>query len=102
MDHTLISDLIFSKFLYLFNRREKLQILALFFLILIGALLETFVVGLIYPFISILKSPEIIQDHKVLRWIYCAMWIKSTKQFVMPPLNHRQKLQRKKEHQEVR
>ena len=74
---------IFSKFLYLFNRREKLQILALFFLILIGALLETFVVGLIYPFISILKSPEIIQDHKVLRWIYCSMWIKSTKQFLI-------------------
>ena len=74
---------IISKFLYLFNRREKLQMLAIVLLMLVGALLETFVVGLIYPFISILKRPEIIQEHKVLRWIYEAMSIRSTKEFLI-------------------
>ena len=74
---------ILSKFLYLFNRREKLQILALFLLILVGAFLETFVVGLIYPFISILKTPEIIQDHSALRWIYSASGVRSTKEFLV-------------------
>lgn len=74
---------IFSKFLYLFSRREKLQILGIFFLILVGAFLETFVVGIIYPFISILKTPEIIQDHSVLRWIYSATGVRSTKEFLV-------------------
>lgn len=74
---------IFSKFLYLFNHREKLQILAIFFLILVGAFLETLVVGLIYPFISILKTPEIIKDHNILRWSYNAFGATSTKEFLV-------------------
>ncbi len=73
----------FSKFFYLFDQREKLQILAIFLLILVGAFLETFVVGLIYPFISILKTPEIIQDHSVLRWIYSSTGVRSTKEFLV-------------------
>ena len=55
----------FLKFLRLFNRREKLQIFALLLLMLVGALLETFVVGIIYPFISMLKRPEVIHEHKI-------------------------------------
>lgn len=73
----------FSKFLYLFNRREKLQIFILFILILVGALLETFVVGIFYPFISILKKPEIIQDYKVLRWIYYTIGVGSSREFLI-------------------
>ena len=74
---------IFSKFLYLFNRREKLQILALFLLILISALFETFGVGLIYPCISILKSPEIIHDYRILQWFYVFMNMGSLKEFLI-------------------
>lgn len=74
---------IFSKFLCLFSRKEKFQILVIFFLILVGALFETFVVGLIYPFISILKRPEIIYENKILSWIYNILQIKSTKQFLI-------------------
>lgn len=74
---------IFSKFLYLFNRREKLQIFALFLLILVGGLFETFGVGLIYPFISILKNPEIVQDYRVLRWFYAFMGMGSSKEFLV-------------------
>lgn len=73
----------FSKFLYLFNRKEKLQILAIFLLMLAGALLETFVVGIFYPFISILKKPEIIQDYKVLRWIYYTIGVGSSREFLI-------------------
>lgn len=73
----------FSKFLELFNRRERLQILALLLLMLVGALLETFVVGIIYPFISILKRPEVIHEHKVLHWIYEVISIRSTNRFII-------------------
>ena len=74
---------VLSKFLYFFNRREKLQILVLFVLILFGVLLETSVVGLVYPFISILKTPEIIYEHKVLVWVYSVIGIKSIKGFLI-------------------
>lgn len=73
----------FFKFLRLFNHRERLQILALLLLMLVGALLETFVVGIIYPFISILKRPEVIHEHKVLHWIYEILSMGSTKGFVI-------------------
>ncbi len=73
----------FSKFLRLFNRREKLQLLALLLLMMVGALLETFVVGIIYPFISILKRPEIIHEHKVLHRIYEVMSVRSANGFII-------------------
>ncbi len=74
---------IFSEFLKLFNRREKLQLLALLLLMMVGALLETFVVGIIYPFISILKRPEVIHEHKVLQRIYEVMSVMSTNGFII-------------------
>jgi len=73
----------FSKFFRLFNRREKLQLLALLLLMMVGALLETFVVGIIYPFISILKRPEVIHEHKVLQRIYEVMSVRSTNGFII-------------------
>lgn len=73
----------FSKFLKLFNRREKLQIFALLLLMMVGALLETFVVGIIYPFISILKRPEVIHEHKALHWIYEAISVRSINGFII-------------------
>ncbi len=73
----------FSKFLKLFNRREKLQIFALLLLMTIGALLETFVVGIIYPFISILKRPEVIHEHKVLHRFYEVVSASSTNGFIV-------------------
>lgn len=73
----------YLKFLRLFNRREKLQILALLLLMMVGALLETFVVGIIYPFISILKRPEIIHEHKVLHRIYEVMSVRSANGFII-------------------
>ena len=73
----------FSKFLRLFNRREKLQLLALLLLMMVGALLETFVVGIIYPFISILKRPEVIHEHKVLHRIYEVMPVRSANGFII-------------------
>ncbi|MBE7546049.1 MAG: ABC transporter ATP-binding protein [Planctomycetia bacterium] len=74
---------IFSKFLYLFNRREKLQIFALFILILVSALFETFGVGLMYPFISILKNPEVIHSYRILHWFYVFMGMGSLKEFLI-------------------
>lgn len=73
---------ILSKFLYLFNRREKFQLLALFLLMLVGATLETFMIGLVYPYISVLRSPEIIQEHWILRRIYGVMKMNSAKEFI--------------------
>ena len=74
---------IFSKFLYLFNRKEKTQILLIFFMILLGVLLETGVVGLIYPFTSVLGRPQIIHEHRALSWIYTIMGMRSVKEFLV-------------------
>ncbi len=74
---------IFSKFLYLFNRKEKTQILLIFSMILLGVLLETGVVGLIYPFTSVLGRPQIIHEHRVLSWIYNIIGTRSVKEFLV-------------------
>ena len=60
-----------------------MQILAIFLLILVGALLETFVVGIFYPYISVLKRPEIIYEHKMLHRIYSIIGFTSTKEFLI-------------------
>jgi len=57
-------------------------LLALFLFMVVGALLETFMIGAIYPFISILNSPEIIQTHWILQGIYNVMSMDSAKEFI--------------------
>ena len=65
------------------TKREKVQILVLAILMLIGAALETFGIGFIVPFISMISNPHIIQEHRSLLFIYHLFDIKSLNKFLI-------------------
>jgi len=58
------------KLLYFFNDQERWQIALIFLLMLVGAGLETLGVGLIPTFVALLGNPEIIDQQRVLSWLY--------------------------------
>jgi ATP-binding cassette subfamily C protein len=60
---------IFKKLSYLLERREKIQVIGLFFLLLIGSLLEMLGVGFVVPFISLISQPDLIQEQPILNTI---------------------------------
>lgn len=72
-----------KKILYLFNKREKLQIGVTFLLILIGAGFETLGVGLIPPFVALLGNPEIIQKQRILSWFFTKSGSSSNQIFLL-------------------
>lgn len=61
---------LFKKLLYLFTTREKWQIAGLFILILIGAGFETLGVGSVFPLISLMENPQLVQEGGILGWVY--------------------------------
>ncbi|MCT7995211.1 ABC transporter ATP-binding protein [Laspinema olomoucense] len=73
----------FQKLLYLLTTRERWQIAGLFLLILIGAGFETLGVGLVLPFISLLESPQRVQEAGLLRWVYQAVGQPELQQFLI-------------------
>lgn len=58
------------KLLYIFDRRDKLQALALFFIMLFGACFEALGIGLIMPFIALINNPEVVKKQSIFKWIY--------------------------------
>jgi ABC-type bacteriocin/lantibiotic exporter with double-glycine peptidase domain len=66
-----------SKIYYIFTPFERLQLLGVFMLMLVGAGLETVGVGLILPFMYLFSDPTIILEDPRLRWFYDAVGISS-------------------------
>jgi len=50
--------------------RQRREIIILFFLTLVMAVLDTLGIASIMPFISVLYNPEIIETNKYLKWLY--------------------------------
>jgi len=71
------------KLLYIFNYQEKWQIVIIFLLMLVGAGLETLGVGLIPPFVALLGNPEIIEQQKILGWLYTQLGASSHQLFLL-------------------
>jgi len=74
---------IIKKLSYLLDRREKIQVIGLFFLLLIGSALEMLGVGFVIPFISLVSQPELIQEQPILNRIYLALGSPSSEQFLV-------------------
>lgn len=74
---------IFKKLSYLLNRRDKMQVFALFCLLLIGSCLEMLGVGFVVPFISFISKPELIQQQPILNGIYGVLGNPSPNQFLV-------------------
>jgi ATP-binding cassette, subfamily B, bacterial PglK len=70
-----------SQLLYLFNKREKIELFGIFLLSLIIAILEMVGVGLILPFIGVITKPGIIHENSTLRSIYDILPVNSEWQF---------------------
>jgi len=71
------------KLFSILTRREKVQILILAILMLIGAALETFGIGFIVPFISLVNNPQLIQEHKNLFLLYSLLGLGSFNKFLI-------------------
>jgi ATP-binding cassette, subfamily B, bacterial PglK len=68
---------------YLFPPRERWQLLGIFLLILGSAVIETLGVGIIVPFIYLLASPEMIQEHHIIAPISEALGIQTQNEFIL-------------------
>lgn len=68
---------------YLFDKKQKMQLVGLAGLILIGGILETLGVSLLLPVVEVLMEPEDIMDNKLVAAIVEFLDIQSSKQLIM-------------------
>lgn len=77
---------ILKEFRYVLDRRQKLQVLWLFFLIVIGSFMELIGVAVFLPFIQMLMDPEAAlnsYDHPYLGWAYRTLNVSSINSFLV-------------------
>lgn len=74
---------IFKKISYIFNTKQKIQSAFLCLGLFIGAILELIGVSLIAELVTIISSPEIIHENKLLAFIYDVLGANSTRQFFL-------------------
>lgn len=68
---------------YLFDKKQKMQLVGLAGLILIGGILETLGVSLLLPVVEVLMDPEDIMDNKLVAAVVEFLDIQSSKQLIM-------------------
>ncbi len=74
---------ILKQILSIFNRKEKLQLLLIFLLMMVTGLSEALGIGLIFPYISILSNPGIIENHSILKWTFNALPISTKDELIL-------------------
>ena len=67
---------------YIFNRKEKIKIMILFVVAIIGSVLECASVGIFQPFINIIMDSSVIQNNKYLSYVYQVFHFQSTESFM--------------------
>lgn len=67
---------------YIFNRKEKIQIIALFLAAIVGSLLECLGVGIFSPYVDILMNTSAIQDNRYISFFYKLFHFSSTGTFL--------------------
>ena len=68
---------------YLFDRKQKKQILGLAVLILIGGLLETMGVSLLLPVVQAIMDPEAIMENELVGAVADLLQIKTSRQLII-------------------
>lgn len=71
-----------SQLIYIFNRKEKIQILFLFIAAVLGSLLECLGVGIFMPFVNVLMDTSAIHDTWYLETFYAALRFKNEESFL--------------------
>ena len=72
-----------KKLLSLLNRNQKINVFLLLVMMIIGALLETVVVSLVLPLVSVIMDPNMIQNTGYLRFVYDLLDCSSENQFLI-------------------
>lgn len=72
-----------SKLRYIFTRKEKLRLVGVFCLILIGSIVELLGVSVFLPFIQVMMEPDRVQGEASLRYFYNLLHFESTDQFLI-------------------
>ena len=68
---------------YLFDRKQKKQILGLAVLILIGGLLETMGVSLLLPVVQAIMDPEAIMENELVGAVADLLQIETSRQLII-------------------
>ena len=74
---------ILNKIRTIYNKKQQIQFCFIFVIILISGFLELMGISLILPFINVVINPEIILTNKYLHFIYTALHISSTTNFLI-------------------
>jgi len=74
---------ILKKLSYLLDRRDKIQVILLFFILLGVSVLEMLGVGFVVPFISLISNPNSIQEKPILNTLYHWIGNPSETQFLV-------------------
>lgn len=61
---------IYKKMMVLLDKKQKVQMLGLLVLMLIGALVEALSVGVVIPVVEVIMSPEAISENKYMSWAF--------------------------------
>jgi ABC-type multidrug transport system fused ATPase/permease subunit len=72
-----------QKISYLFDRKQKLQLVGLAFLILIGGVLETMGVSMMLPVVQVIMAPEALMENAVVAKICVILHISSSRQLII-------------------
>lgn len=72
-----------SKLRYIFTRKEKIRLVCVFCLILIGSIVELLGVSVFLPFIQVMMEPDRVQGEASLRYFYNLLHFESTDQFLI-------------------
>jgi len=72
-----------EKLNYIFRRKEKIKILGILVLIIIGSFFELMGVAIFMPFIQIIMEPDMVNTSPILLWLYNFLRINSMNQFLV-------------------
>ncbi|MCM3574705.1 ABC transporter ATP-binding protein/permease [Mesobacillus subterraneus] len=72
-----------NKIMRLLGKDDKRKIAILFMMMIVAAVFETVGIGMIVPFVGIVTNPEMIQQHKVLSYLFNLFSFKSTEAFLI-------------------
>lgn len=71
-----------KQLIYIFSRKDKIKILVLFIMALLGSLLECVGVSIFMPFVNLLMDMSVIHDNEYLSLLYDSFHFKSEEGFL--------------------
>ena len=74
---------VFKKMIYIFNTRQRIRLIELLAIIIIGAFIELVGVSAVLPFVNVMLDPQSISSTPYLNYIYSLLNLQSTTQFLI-------------------